>query len=433
MLAQQTEVQETKEERMDRLKKQFIEQSNDYIVLKSKEDLEALEPTKLNTWIFDGNGIHLTIKNAIGEFTGCVNKTELHGLPKLMSPCFRINVPKIPATIYKQVQQFFYDIADRMDDAEAYVQIYFDKEEDKYFVNVPMQKVAGASVHYDAENLSNANPDRYIFVCEIHSHNTMSAFFSGVDDADEKECRFYGVFGKIKDEEPEFVLRFVTHEAKPTVKPSDVFNFKEEVQYPSEWHNNVKKMSQSTGLSHLDEDKQQRKIVRGPQGEQELANPDTYDFNEDEYWDPRFGHWGRYPFSGTPSGSNTISPIKRIHSGLPEHVKKKAAEVKKELPLEEQSEVEELRAELTSRDSNLPGPGDDDEESGISLEQMEQSNEELRGFVEDVELYEAVEERYQIIRDFVDAINPLDVENLVEALIESGYYDQIRKQIRKSA
>ena len=32
---------------------------------------------------------------------------------------------------------------------------------------------------------------------DIHSHNTMGAFWSGTDNADEKETRLFGVLGKI--------------------------------------------------------------------------------------------------------------------------------------------------------------------------------------------------------------------------------------------
>lgn len=42
---------------------------------------------------------------------------------------------------------------------------------------------------------------------EVHSHNSMGAFFSAADDAEETGFRIYGVLGRVNGEKPEIALR----------------------------------------------------------------------------------------------------------------------------------------------------------------------------------------------------------------------------------
>lgn len=44
-------------------------------------------------------------------------------------------------------------------------------------------------------------------VIDLHSHNSMAAFFSGTDDADEQGLRFYAVIGRIDTDTPEIRVR----------------------------------------------------------------------------------------------------------------------------------------------------------------------------------------------------------------------------------
>jgi PRTRC genetic system protein A len=44
-------------------------------------------------------------------------------------------------------------------------------------------------------------------VIDLHSHNTMRAFFSNTDDADESGLRFYAVIGRLDTECPELAAR----------------------------------------------------------------------------------------------------------------------------------------------------------------------------------------------------------------------------------
>ena len=51
--------------------------------------------------------------------------------------------------------------------------------------------------------------------------NTMNAFFSVTDDANENQTQFYGVWGKVTDKNPQFAFRYVVGNSKIEV-PGDV-------------------------------------------------------------------------------------------------------------------------------------------------------------------------------------------------------------------
>lgn len=63
----------------------------------------------------------------------------------------------------------------------------------------PDQEAGAGSVHYDAG-------DQDGVICDLHSHHTMSAFFSATDDCDEGGFRFYAVVGQVLAR-PEIRLR----------------------------------------------------------------------------------------------------------------------------------------------------------------------------------------------------------------------------------
>lgn len=235
---------------------------------------------KLHNHVFQGDGDYLVVNNKIGKFIVKMNDTKHPGLPEeIGGNKIQLKVPKIPGRIYYQILAFFRDICDTMGNAEAFVQVYFDNDNKEYVCHVPEQTVSGGSVRYDAtENLNEKDRKRYTFVFEIHSHNTMGAFWSGVDDADEKETKFYGVFGKIKSNVHEEKFRFMVMDKRIDVKKEHIFDFSEEEvskedileyldthtgeiietkdllsavscvtdQYPAKWRENVKEQTYTT-------------------------------------------------------------------------------------------------------------------------------------------------------------------------------------------
>lgn len=192
--------------------------------------------TKANTWVVTQGGTWLIQKNSSGYYGVKKTDTGIPTLPKTELPeaFFELTYGKIPNTILEQIVAFFRDIMKRYNNAEAFIQVYWDKQESKYIINVPKQKISGAAVHYDAlENLNTKEPERYVFVYECHSHNTMGAFWSGTDNADEKELRIYGVFGQLNKEPYACLHRFFVGEEQVDLELDHVFDLPkaEEKQY----------------------------------------------------------------------------------------------------------------------------------------------------------------------------------------------------------
>jgi PRTRC genetic system protein A len=183
----------------EEMKRQFYRNAVDYIT--DTVDFNSL--TKMTNYAIQGDGIYAIVKNRIGKFILKTVDQKFPGMPtQFNGNKLVLDVPKIPEVIYWQIRQFFTDISKEMDEAEAFCQVYYDLNEKRYVVHVPEQTVSKASVNYDAtENLHRKFPERYILVFEIHSHNTMNAFWSGTDDSDEKDTRFYGVLGNLDKEE----------------------------------------------------------------------------------------------------------------------------------------------------------------------------------------------------------------------------------------
>lgn len=105
-------------------------------------------------------------------------------------------------------------------DYEAMALIMYNLDTQQYRVSIPSQRVSKASVSYDIDDKA----DNEIVVVDIHSHNSMGAFFSGVDDRDDRAGAWVtGVLGKL--DQPEFasVWRFNAGATKVPLTVADIF------------------------------------------------------------------------------------------------------------------------------------------------------------------------------------------------------------------
>lgn len=142
------------------------------------------------------NGLWEKRETTVGSFIYQKYKFEVPYLTKKCEPEFKLKIDKIPVGILNGTVAFFRSIMKDMGNSESMVQIWLDKSKGEYFLYVPVQKVSGASIRFEhSEELQN-NSD-YSWIIDIHSHNTMSAFFSSGDNADEKSTRLFGVLGHL--------------------------------------------------------------------------------------------------------------------------------------------------------------------------------------------------------------------------------------------
>ena len=105
-----------------------------------------------------------------------------------------------------QIIAFFRCLMDEQGEFEALAHIYWDKEQKEFTVSIPRQRVSKAAI--DADLRGSVLPeDRYIHYADIHSHNSMAAKFSYIDDEDEKATRLYFVVGHLDRFYPSIAAR----------------------------------------------------------------------------------------------------------------------------------------------------------------------------------------------------------------------------------
>lgn len=154
------------------------------------------------------NGLWRRIKTPLGIFTHKVNDMpENLGLTKECEIAFErgTEIPKIPYTIYFEILDFYRKIYQEIK-SEVYTCIVWDRSKKDFFIHVPKQTVSGAEVKFENDPELFNNPDLVPY-CDIHSHNTMNAFFSSGDVKDEVSGRFYGVIGNIDHDVAKHVFK----------------------------------------------------------------------------------------------------------------------------------------------------------------------------------------------------------------------------------
>ncbi len=158
--------------------------------------------------------------------------------PKIEEGMNFLPAGKIPYALYEQVLAFFKKVMEvKTAELEAMIHILYNPEQG-YHLGVPPQTISKASVSYDW----NYVPAGTSIIVDIHSHNTMNAFFSSTDNRDDGgNISFSGVFGKLKDREPETCWRFNYYAKKYEASVEDLFDapVRPAVEIPEEWINNV--------------------------------------------------------------------------------------------------------------------------------------------------------------------------------------------------
>ena len=127
----------------------------------------------------------------------------------------------------KEVIERFFVLWTMEHDCEVMVQLYYDNEKGEIFIHLPEQVVNKASIRYKlSEELQIRIAKGEIFpVADIHSHGKIMAFFSQIDNCDEKATRLYGVFGGMRRlGNMDFCVRAGAGGNFVNMEPLDVFN-----------------------------------------------------------------------------------------------------------------------------------------------------------------------------------------------------------------
>ena len=173
-------------------------------------------------------------KTEMGRFITPVSETN--AIQKVRAG-FIPALPLIPAESLFYILRFFKYMA-HMGSYEALANIYWDKQEEKFVIDIPEQTVTPTSV--SGKISAEYSSDRYIHYVDIHSHNNMNAFFSKTDNRDEKAARVYAVVGKISGFFPEIKVRIANSRSFVEIDPSVVFESIVSVRnFPEQWKSAV--------------------------------------------------------------------------------------------------------------------------------------------------------------------------------------------------
>jgi PRTRC genetic system protein A len=191
--------------------------------------------TKPFRYVMSGDGVMRVVKNSIGVFVAKADKVP--GLQKIEEG-LALTIPKVPYYLFQQTIMFFREVMRKKGGAEAMLQFYYDKENGKYIIYCPEQTVSGASVKFKRHEEYDS---KYILVMDIHSHNHMNAFFSTIDDADEKETRIFGVIGQLDKDMPVWKFRICVGGVYKYIDIFDIFDKPfQGASFPEEWINKCK-------------------------------------------------------------------------------------------------------------------------------------------------------------------------------------------------
>ena len=178
-------------------------------------------------------------RNGIGTFIApSQHIAELEGVRS----GFHMSLPLLPAALLAQIIAFFRRVCvDYGRDVEALVNVLWDRQGRQYVLHVPPQRIDKASVETDLSQ--QPDPERYLHVMDVHSHNTMAARFSRTDDADEQATRLYMVIGRLDRYYPDIRCRFACGGRHVEV-PAEQVCERTDVPFAPEWLKAV----QETGL-----------------------------------------------------------------------------------------------------------------------------------------------------------------------------------------
>lgn len=194
---------------------------------------EAQKSGKLISFVPSRDGNVFEVRNnKIGTFVAQTeNATDFQKVRAGFIPA----LPKIPYCIWSEIIAFFKSFVDKDGKFEALAYIYWSYKEEKYCIVIPKQKVSKDSV--DAI-LPDFDENKYLLVAEIHSHNTMPAYFSSIDDRDEKATRIYIVAGRMDKIFPDIKARISCGGKFVEIDPSVIMEGYN-AEYPPEWKNSV--------------------------------------------------------------------------------------------------------------------------------------------------------------------------------------------------
>lgn len=155
------------------------------------------------------------IKKNLGMVESLVPVKDISILQELQS-YVKLNIPKIPEDMVASILTFFRAIYNKHS-AEAIVLIFYNENTKEYIIEPPPQEGNSASLDYTKGTL---HFDGFTLIGTAHSHGSMSAFHSSVDDKDEES--FDGLhitFGNVNADQFTLSCSVVSNGYRSIVEP----------------------------------------------------------------------------------------------------------------------------------------------------------------------------------------------------------------------
>ena len=255
-------------------------------------------------------GVYLKKKLGVMESIAPVKNISIL---KSIETMATMHIKKIPAIKVQQIINFFKAVYKEYH-AEAIVLLFYNQNTKKYKIICPHQEVSGAGADYSKGIVI----EDYDMIGTIHSHASMSAFHSGIDDTDEKN--FDGLhitFGNMRDDDISVSASIVANGFRVIVDPRDYINQmemtvnideEEKVSYAKswKWDVNLKKMVeiQTAGRFYTRRNFDQRfkvRLSKDPKFDpkwMDLVEKKTYSYKTAtvgaNWWDGWYGHDSGY-------------------------------------------------------------------------------------------------------------------------------------------
>ena len=197
-----------------------------YLAFSARFDIEAIQESF--AYILDGTGWKLFKRNGVS--TALISVDSVSGLAELEQN-IRFTATKLPLDLVRKVTAWF-KVVYRKYQSEAVGYLFYQSATGEWDFVPPVQTATGASAKYEEA----PKREGWAVVGTIHSHGSMSAFHSGVDDADEKF--FDGVhitIGRV-DSVPEYSCSIVVQGKREVVDPATLINgMAPAEEIPSAW------------------------------------------------------------------------------------------------------------------------------------------------------------------------------------------------------
>ena len=170
-------------------------------------------------------------KTAMGEFLA--PKHNIVEFPSIRAG-FTPALPRIPRALLEQIIAFFRSFLQEQGAYEALALIYWDTVLQNFFAYIPQQEVGREHIQADLRSCPYDDDPRYIRYADIHSHHCMEAYFSAVDDRDERETGLYLVVGQLDRFYPALEARFFCGDCFIPLDPADIVEGFSPA-FPAEW------------------------------------------------------------------------------------------------------------------------------------------------------------------------------------------------------